>query len=324
MKIIGLIDPSIGSFNLGDEIVSHYCKNIIHKMFPNHFFISIPAYMECDERMKEIIEKSEHIFFLGTAPINHEITFRWPLIVNQYNNKVVLMGVGYNNWASGGMGFVTRNIYFSNLSKKYKHSIRDGYSKILMENQIGISAINTCCPTLWNNIEYKPFDSGKCASVLFTVNSSRGDKSIDKKIITTINKIYDKIFFYAQTPNDFEYFRNCCIEIYQDSKISINFTTIKSNFKDLTNFITSMHNKCDYFGARLHGGIHARNLGMRSFIIGVDNRAIQIHNDTRLPVYTYSEINTNIDLVISAIYANYNWDLYIPEKEINKWKDQFK
>ena len=40
----------------------------------------------------------------------------------------------------------------------------------------------------------------------------------------------------------------------------------------------------DYVGTRLHAGIFALNHKVRSIIVAVDNRAIEIAKDTNLPI----------------------------------------
>lgn len=323
MKIIALIDPSIASFNLGDKIVSHYAKKIISKMFPDCFFIDVPAYMEHDSRLAEIASKSHLIFFLGTAPITDKITMRWPLIFGQYMKKVILFGVGYNNYNLDKMSPNTVAIYESNLSGNYIHSVRDSFSQRQITKQIPIRTLNTCCPTLWECDFHSIYGDKLKDCVLFTVNSSRGRKDIDKKILSSLDLVYKKIFFYPQTPNDKQYMSELGMEILAETGNDIDVCQIQSEFEFLSKFMMEMSGCCDYVGARLHGGVHAMHNKMRTFIIGVDNRAFEIYLDTGLPVYGYDILEKGHEFLIENILKKYEKKITLPRSAILEWKSQF-
>lgn len=328
MKIIGLIDPSIASFNLGDKIVAFYCRKILEDMFPDHFFIDLPAYIKNDERIQEIVNKSDHIFFLGTAPITKEITFRWPIIMDQYQKKVVLMGVGFNNMNPDNFNSIAKEVYLSNLSTKYKHSIRDTYSEFRIAGGIGLGAINTSCPTLWNlcsELKTTKLNYKKTNNVVFTVNSSRGDLEKDSEILKILHFEYERILFYPQTPNDLAYLQKCISIIRNKYFVDCNISIIKPTLNSLNDFYSKNSKYCNYVGARLHGGIHCLNFDMKTVIISVDQRATTIRANTGLPVLTYDELAVKGDeLLISAIRSEFIDEITLPVDKITEWKNQFK
>ena len=75
----------------------------------------------------------------------------------------------------------------------------------------------------------------------------------------------------------------------------------------------------DYIGTRLHAGIRALQNSVRSFIIGIDNRAIEMANDFCLPVLNQH----NLSELTTLINKDYSLDLTIPFENINQWRAQF-
>lgn len=73
----------------------------------------------------------------------------------------------------------------------------------------------------------------------------------------------------------------------------------------------------DYIGTRLHAGIRALQNSVRSFIIGIDNRAIEMANDC-LPVLNQHNLSE-----LTTLIKDYSLDLTIPFENINQWRAQF-
>ena len=76
-----------------------------------------------------------------------------------------------------------------------------------------------------------------------------------------------------------------------------------------------------YVGTRLHAGIHAMNRKVRSVILAVDNRAIEMGRDFNLPVIRREELEEKLQ---ERIYGSWNTQIKIPVDSIVKWKKQFK
>jgi len=93
---------------------------------------------------------------------------------------------------------------------------------------------------------------------------------------------------------------------------------IPNDFESYTKALTCTD--VDYVGTRLHAGIHALNLGVRSLIVAIDNRAIEMGKDVNLPLIMRE--NLEQELVVQ-IRENRKTDIVIPEQEINLWKKQF-
>lgn len=304
MRLIGLIDPSINSFNLGDQIVMKHIMDTLTVKFPDAYFINVPAYGHMNDRIEEILHKVEFFIFCGTGPICSEITFRWPLKKWQYSRKVIFLGIGANNY-SVRLSINAKQVYETNLDKSKYHSVRDNFTSSIVYDMNQTGVLVTGCPTLWNLdtdliLEYKPLN------VLFTVNSSRQNHERDGKIIDMLKEKYERIFFYAQCPNDMDYLKELVLK--PDHIIPSNLTAIDKFFKKQT---------FDYVGVRLHGGIHAMHYGHKAFIVGVDNRALEMKKDFGLPVYE------SADEISKAIDSPYKLKLNLPTENIAKWLEQF-
>jgi hypothetical protein len=75
----------------------------------------------------------------------------------------------------------------------------------------------------------------------------------------------------------------------------------------------------DYVGTRLHGGIRALQMGRRTLVIGVDNRGVEIHRDTGLPMVPRADMAA-IERWIEGDAAT---EISLPWSTIEQWRDQF-
>lgn len=78
-------------------------------------------------------------------------------------------------------------------------------------------------------------------------------------------------------------------------------------------------NDTDYVGTRLHGGIRALQHGIRSVIIGIDDRSLEIQKDINLPVLARKDIQE----LGAMLLSEFSTKLILPLQDIQKWKDQF-
>jgi len=77
----------------------------------------------------------------------------------------------------------------------------------------------------------------------------------------------------------------------------------------------------DFVGTRLHAGIHALNLGHRTIIVAIDNRAKEMGKDTNLPIISREDV---IDKLEGMINSEIKTEILLPKENIKRWKDQFK
>lgn len=305
MKHIALITPSISSLNLGDQVVHCYIEKIISEIFTDAFLINLPAYNSFDERSKYIMDKCDLAFFCGTAPLRNSLAEHWVFENGDYDNKVILLGCGWNRDEPDQIHYETKLKYNSALSIKYVHSVRDDYTVDKLST-VQIKTSNTSCPTMWS-LPSIAIQSFKSENVLLTLNSVRGNYYNDRMLCETICKNYKTIYFLPQSPFDGDYIKS----------MNIPFNKLAPTMSNFNKFISN--STFDYIGHRLHGGVHCLNSGKRSFIIGIDNRATEISRKTGLPVLEYG----NLELLEEKINSTDEISIEQPSEKINEWKLQF-
>ena len=130
-----------------------------------------------------------------------------------------------------------------------------------------------------------------------------------EKLLDTYCKEYEQAYYFAQGTGDIQYLK----DLGYAHKV-----TLLSPQLPCYNEILSQGN-IDYIGTRLHAGIRALQNSVRSFIIGIDNRAIEMANDFCLPVLNQH----NLSELTTLINKDYSLDLTIPFENINQWRAQF-
>lgn len=323
MKRVLLLDTSIASQNIGDEIINDsirmnwaelYEKNYICK-YPTH----TPPYTWWQQLLVpqkfNIITNSDYKFLCGTnalytnmmRPLPQWNVFPWN--ASFFKNTILLgVGAGIN---CNHINLYTKYLYKKILSKKFIHSTRDEYTKNMLE-ALGYRAMNTGCPTLWGFTDdvCRKIPSTKSDKVLFTLTGYQADAENDKLMVDILRNNYNELFFWPQTPTDLDYLRNL-----GDFDVKIVRPNLCAYDKILKN------NDIDYVGNRLHGGIRALQDGCRSLIIAIDYRAVNMSKQYGLPIIERENIRSELDKFINS-----SFDTKITGLDfgvIEKWKMQF-
>lgn len=323
MKRVLLLDTSVATQNIGDEIINDsirmnwtelYERNYICK-FPTH----TPPYSWWQQllvpRKLDLLANSDYKFLCGTNALYTNMMRplpQWniyPWNASFFKNTILLgVGAGIN---SKSVNLYTKLLYNKVLNKNYIHSTRDEFTKKMLEN-MGYKALNTGCPTLWGFTDEfcKKIPTEKNKKVLFTLTGYQPDFENDKLMIEILCNNYEEIYFWPQTPTDYDYLRKL-----GDFDVKIVTPNLYAYDKILS------LNGIDYVGNRLHGGIRALQHGCRSLIIAIDYRAENMSKQYRLPVIKRENIGIQLDSFINSSYrtqiTGLNFDL------IKKWKEQF-
>lgn len=323
MKKILLLDTSIATQNIGDEIINDsirlnwselYKENYICK-FPTH----TPPYAWWQQlivpKKIERLYNSDYKFLCGTNALYTNMMRPLPqwnihLLNADFFRNTILLGVGAGiNGKS--INAYTRYLYKKVLNKDFIHSTRDEYTKRMLES-IGFRAYNTGCPTMWGlTPEFcENIPVAKSKNVLFTLTGYQPDPENDRKMIEILLKNYETLFFWPQTPTDLDY-----IASLGNYKYSI----VTPNLLAYDNIL--IKNDIDYIGNRLHGGIRALQHARRALIISIDYRADNMASQYSLPVIKRNDIQTKLDDYINSEHNisinGIDWEL------INAWKGQF-
>lgn len=314
IKKILIFDTSVATNNLGDLIIVDSVKKEIRELFPNHHVRTAQTHDIIGKHTYSLNSDSDHSFIAGTnllsSNMNSYNQWKINLFDSFYLDNILLMGVGWWQYQKNPNHY-TKYLLRKVLSRKMAHSVRDEYTKSKMANTGFLNVINTGCPSMWKLTPSHCADipSNKSNAAVFTVTDYNKNSLTDINMISTIKRIYQKVFFWPQGTGDMEYLNNLGVH-------GIEF--ISPSLESYDDFLSS-HESIDYVGTRLHAGIRALQHRRRSLIIAVDNRAAEIQKDTNLPVLNRGEI----DRLAHMLKGGFETKVKLKEADISLWKSQF-
>ena len=226
---------------------------------------------------------------------------------------IVLLGVGWFQYQNKP-DLYTKLLFKTLLDNKMMHSVRDSYTKQMLES-IGIkNVLNTACPTMWGLTPEVCSDIPvfKADSVVTTLTNYRFQAEYDQKMLQMLLDNYKEVYVWLQAIEDYTYLKQLP-EINND-RLHIVAPTLTA-YEALLR-----RGNIDYVGTRLHGGIKALNCKCRTLILAVDNRALEISKDTALPVF---ERSTDINIIADKINSSWETNIDLPSENIAHWKSQF-
>lgn len=322
-----LIEPITRNFNIGDEIITRCAKKGLKPITKGNYVYSISkfdAQLRGKDLIKVILRRKSSIytqtdlrFVVGTNLLstNMQRIYRpWNIELQDtiVMNNIITFGVGLGKDKNynGKVNSYTKLLYNRALSHEYIHSVRDNNTKEFLEG-LGFKVINTGCPTLWLLTEdvCKKIPHEKSDSVIFTLVDYDQDPVADKLLIGTLKSNYDNVFFWPQSLGDIKYFNKIC----NDDSIHM----IPPALSEYEAFLNSR--ELDYVGNRLHGGIFAMQNGVRSIIIGVDNRAEDMNKDYNINMVPRSEI----EKLDEKINQSFETKIELNHEGIQEWLNQF-
>lgn len=334
---ISKISPFISTGNLGDYIISDYCNRTLYEMFGDYMEVVVPSREPVSSPGRIAMLTSQYTFVCGTNLLSSNMrTYRAWNINNSTKLKIalsnvskkklldfdlikknldsihiILLGVGWMDYQDKPTGY-TKKLLTGILDTNYIHSVRDSYTEAKL-NEIGIrNVVNTACPTMWGLTKElcTHIPKKKADTVVTTITDYRKDTTRDKQLLDLLLTTYSSVCVWLQSFEDINYLNSLG---FMDR-----VQTIPPTLKCYDDFLEE--SSVDYIGTRLHGGIRALNHRKRSCIIGIDNRAIEISKDTKLPVINACDIGKELP---DWIRNEYETDIILPQENINTWKSQF-
>jgi polysaccharide pyruvyl transferase WcaK-like protein len=315
MKFLSVLDTSVTSYNIGNDIIMDAIWTVLEEMYPDSFCYKLPWEGTFSRTALKCMQSSDLIFFGGANVLTSrmlkykQMGFR--LIDLLKMNRLILFGVGWWQYQTQP-DLYTRVFLNALLEKNILHCVRDGYT-LSMLSSIGVSnVLNTSCPTTWTLTKdhCDSISSSKSENVIFTVTDYNQHFDGDQSVLTMLSNHYKKIFFWAQGAGDLSYFKSFT---FDSNKVHI----IPPKLKDYDSLL--QNEDCDYIGTRLHAGIRALQKKKRATILAVDNRAIEISKDIMLNVVP----RTDLKSIETFILSPYKTTLTIPLESIGSWKRQF-
>lgn len=309
-----VFDTSINTLNLGDDIINLYCNKILSECIGGREIKHISTHVVPDKDELEEIKHTKLKIVCGTNILSPDYVkwtlWKMPRHLNGYHD-VIALGIGWGYY-SKSFTEKTKIVYRYIFGKHGIHSVRDSYTENKMK-MMGIkNVLNTGCPTMWNlTPEFcKGIPSEKARRVVTTLTDYSRNIDADNYMLEVLSKEYEMVFLWPQGSDDTEY--------YKELEHFDNVVLLPRDLEEYTRLLQS--GDLDYVGTRLHGGIHALNYKVRSLIIAVDHRAVEIGKDFSVPYIKRNEIKEKL---ITEINANRKTCIQIPIDNIQKWKAQF-
>lgn len=319
---IAFLDTSMYSENCGDYVIMHYANLQMSKILPDsEQILHIPTH-GWDENV-ENARRDVRKIACGTnlLPWDYEkdhalATPRTHL--GNYAHSVCLLAVGMREVQGQMRDFTPYTARFLRFlfDPNCLHSVRDEHTKQRL-HAIGVdNVLNTACVTMWNLTEEfcESISRDRHDEVLTTITEYAQDPRQDKYMIETLLRNYDRVHLWIQSVDDRPYLESLDID---DSRLHL----IDHSFEAFDSFVKQHSESIDYFGTRLHAGIHCLNHGIRSMIVSVDNRASDIARDTNLPVMPREDLQSSMQ---SWIDHSDPVRIILPTDNIRKWKEQFR
>lgn len=315
MKTISLLDTTISSYNLGNEIIMDAVNSVIEDLFPESFLFRIPWEENFSVKSLRYMTNSDYTFFGGTNSFSSHL-----LKYKQHGFRLRDL-ILFRNLISFGMGwwqYQTKPGLYSSffwqtlLSDSCLHSVRDEYTKTMLAS-IGIkNVLNTSCPTTWSLTEKHcaEIPSSKSEHVVTTLTDYNPALDQDKKMLKVLFDSYKFVSVWLQGHNDLLKFRPL-FQSFPEIKI------IPPKLGLYDQYL--LEHQCDYIGTRLHGGIRALQKKRRALIISIDNRAQEISKDINLAVCARGDLNSISSFASSSMETN----IKLPMESIDLWKKQF-
>lgn len=316
-KTLIRFDTSIGTENLGDNIIMHYCDRVLDELFPEYGTLSVGTHSLPTPEQERAVKQARYKIVCGTNLLTSHIEHHWRWILpdgfrQKWNYRnVILLGVGWGEYQDECSDY-SRMIYRAMLNPGMLHSVRDEYTLKKLYRAGFRNVVNTGCPTTWAlTPEFcKGIPTGKAREVVATITDYRRDPERDSEILAILGRNYDHIHLWLQGKQDGEYL--------QTLNVPANLTTIPATLADYEAMLQP--GKVDYVGTRLHAGIHALNHGVRSIILAVDNRATEMSRDVNLPVLKREDVGKVLE---QQINRDFSTEIHINQENIHQFKAQF-
>lgn len=310
-----IFDTATGSTNLGDFIIMDAVNKLADDLLEKDFLLHIPTHLRINTLDLPSLRRYELGWVGGTNLLKNDQlgSSQWKVGMKEIpflKNKAVLLGVGWWQYQKEEPSAYTKWFYKNILSQDYLHAVRDEYTKQQLARLGILNVINTGCPTVWNltpeHCERIPVQ--KENRVVTTITDYLRDPRHDQKMLQILQDQYEEVYVWIQGSKDENYVHS----------LAKGLKTIAPKLSSFDKFLEE--NACDYVGTRLHAGIRALQKKRRSLIIGIDNRAVEMHKDIGLPVLERSRIENLKNMILEDRPTQ----LHIDWTNISAWKGQFK
>lgn len=307
-----LFDTSIGSENLGDQIIMQAVERVVAEVFPAAHVVRLPTHLPLGLAGKRLLRHGDHAIVGGTNLLtSHMLRYRqWKIdpIDAALLRGCTLLGVGWWQYQQAPDAY-TRRLLRAALAPDRLHAVRDGYTAAKLRRAGIAQVVNTGCLTLWH-LDQTALDRAAADpsdAVVCTVTDYRPDPARDGRMLDLLRRHYARRYLWLQGSGDWAYLRRL------DTR---GFEIVDPS---LAAFDAVLRTGCEFLGTRLHAGVRAMQAGCYTRIVPVDNRAAEMARDFRLPVLT----ELSKDAFRRAFVTERGSTLRLPVEAIARWKAQF-
>ncbi len=312
-RTITLLDTSVSSTNVGDEIIMEAVRHQLAPVISNDYVNRVASHETMSAKSRGMIAKSDYVIAGGSNLLSSHAGLRsvWKLspLDASLGRKFVMMGVGWYH-DQGAPDPYTAWLFRSLFARDRLHSVRDGYTKRKLEALGFDNVVNTGCPTLWE----LPADINqttpqkRARNVVTTLNTYMKDRRADSDMLALLQRKYDRVYAWVQTYSDQAYLREL-------------FPSIELIAPNLAAFDAALASDLDldYVGNRLHAGIRALQKRRRTIIIEIDNRAREMGRDFNLPTVARDDLKG----LEARIEHPEPLNIILPRGEIDRWLGQW-
>ncbi len=302
------LDPSLHSRNAGDDIISQAVRaelvSLVGSEPPR-----LPTQLPLSAAQRQAVDDAGIAFVGGTNLLSSNMPMyrQWklsPRAGHYFRNKAVLLGVGWWQYQSEP-NIYTRHVYRNVLSRQLSHAARDQYTADRL-SRLGLPTLNTCCVTTWNLPERPEVSAEPGSRVVLTLTDYNKSPDDDRALYNLLTDSYDEVVLWPQGSGDAAYAARLglSMEVLDEGTASL----------DAALRVPST----DYVGTRLHAGIRSLQLGCRTVILAVDNRATEMARDVNLPVVGRGDR----DGLTRALQRTEQMALRLPHAAISAWRAQ--
>lgn len=313
MLKVTVLDPSITSVNLGDQIIMQATRSILNRLFPDAFYVTLPTHEFFLWESYRICRDSDYVFVGGSNLLKSKMLWNNQWKISPFDwllrRNCILLGCGWWHYQSEP-DWYSRQLLQRILSHQHLHSVRDDYTRQQLQAAGMDNVRNTACITMWdlNPAHCSQIPATRAPKVMTTVTGYNANPEVDRAVISLLLKHYQEVLLWVQQPEDLPYARSL-----SDGRVQL----IAPNLQTYTDYLQTHH--VDYIGTRLHGGIRALQCGKRTLILAVDNRAVEISRDTQLPVRQRDDLAGIEQWIVSPAATH----LRLPVQAIDAWQAQF-
>lgn len=306
---IAILDPSLATDNLGDEVIYQAVESLLFDLFPNAWFHRIATHEAMSNRSHKVLREAERIFVAGSNLLPPDGgQWRITLSDSMFIEGLVVIGAGWQHDTTK-LSREASKIIGRSFHRTALHAVRDAPAAENLK-AVGLRAVNATCPTLWRlDAEATArIPATKAPEAVVAVTAYRNQPEADAAFLKLVTERYRTVWFYPQMADDIAHIERLGFG---------HLKRIRASTDAYTRFLAE--NDVDYIGSRLHGGIRALQTGKRSLILEVDNRARDIAAHTGLP----SARLTDLAAIGDWIDRPAPTVLHLPEADIAAWKAQF-